>query len=60
MQSPIGIRISSQKQVPIALTPSGRPITVVDFAVPERRLAIYVDGASVHMGMNLRRNRLMR
>jgi len=46
--------------VPIALTPSGRPITVVDFAVPERRLAIYVDGASVHMGMNLRRNRLMR
>ena len=48
------------KQVPIALTPGGRPITVADFAVPERRLAIYVDGAPVHVGTNLRRDRLIR
>jgi hypothetical protein len=48
------------KQVPIALTSGGRPITVADFAVPERRLAIYVDGASVHVGTNLRRDRLIR
>jgi len=40
--------------------PGGRPITVADFAIPERRLVIYVDGASVHMGMNLRRDRLIR
>lgn len=49
-----------QKQVPIALTPGGRPITVAGFAVPERRLAIYMDGASVHVGTNLRRDRLIR
>lgn len=49
-----------EKQVPIAVTPGGRPITVADFAVPERRLAIYIDGASVHVGQNLRRDRNIR
>jgi hypothetical protein len=28
--------------------------------VPERRLAIYIDGASVHVGQNLRRDRNIR
>ena len=49
-----------EKQVPIAVTPGGRPITIADFAVPERRLAIYIDGASVHVGQNLRRDRNIR
>ena len=36
------------------------PISIADFALPERRLAIYVDGASVHVGSNLRRDRFIR
>jgi hypothetical protein len=36
------------------------PITIADFAVPERRLAIYIDGASVHLGHVARRDRLIR
>ncbi|HEU4328368.1 MAG TPA: DEAD/DEAH box helicase [Roseiflexaceae bacterium] len=38
-----------QRQVPVG--PAGAPaISVADFAVPERRLAIYVDGAAFHQG----------
>ena len=48
-----------QKQVPVA--PDGdRPISIADFAVPERRLAIYIDGAAFHLGANLRRDRAIR
>jgi hypothetical protein len=36
------------------------PISIADFAVPERRLAIYIDGAAVHIGTNLRRDRHIR
>lgn len=49
-----------QKQVPIAPSDAEAPISVADFAVPESRLAIYVDGASVHIGANLRRDRYIR
>lgn len=49
-----------EKQVPIALTPGGRVMTIADFAVPEHRLAIYIDGASVHVGHVLRRDRYIR
>lgn len=49
-----------EKQVPICLDGSGIPITVADFAVPERRLAIYIDGAAFHTGPNLRRDRYIR
>jgi hypothetical protein len=49
-----------QKQVPIALREGAPPVTRADFAVPERRLAIYIDGASVHVGSNLRRDRYIR
>ena len=49
-----------EKQAPISPTEGGRPITLADFAVPERRLAIYVDGASIHVGSNLRRDRFIR
>jgi len=48
------------KQVPISLREGAPPITRADFAVPERQLAIYIDGASVHVGSNLRRDRYIR
>jgi hypothetical protein len=49
-----------EKQVPVAPHAGEPPISVADFAVPEHRLAIYVDGASVHVGSNLRRDRHIR
>jgi len=49
-----------EKQVPIALRDGAPPITRADFAVPEHRLAIYIDGASLHVGSNLRRDRYIR
>lgn len=49
-----------QKQVPISLTEGAPPITVADFAIPERRLAIYIDGANYHVGGNVRRDRFIR
>jgi ATP-dependent helicase YprA (DUF1998 family) len=49
-----------QKQVPLAPQDGQLAITVADFAVPERRLAIYVDGAAFHVGQNLRRDRFIR
>lgn len=47
-------------QVPIAPEPGGQPITIADFAVPDRHLAIYVDGAAFHVGQRLRRDRAIR
>jgi hypothetical protein len=49
-----------EKQVRIAPTDGTAPISVADFAIPERRLAIYVDGAAFHTGANLRRDRHIR
>ncbi len=49
-----------QKQVPVAPNLGDLPISIADFAVPERRLAIYIDGAAFHMGQNLRRDRFIR
>lgn len=49
-----------EKQVPIALRDGEKPITVADFAVPENRIAIYVDGSAFHVGQNLRRDRFIR
>ena len=48
------------KQVPVSPSEDRAPISVADFAVPERRLAIYVDGAAFHVGQNLRRDRFIR
>ena len=31
-----------------------------DFAIPQKRVAIYVDGAAFHTGINLRRDRYIR
>lgn len=49
-----------QKQVPVAPSDTEAPISVADFAAPERRLAIYVDGAAFHCGAVLRRDRYIR
>lgn len=49
-----------QKQVPVAVRDGDAAISIADFAVPERRLAIYIDGASFHVGANLRRDRQIR
>jgi hypothetical protein len=46
--------------VPVAPTAAERPISIADFAVPERRLAIYIDGAAFHSGERLRRDRFIR
>jgi hypothetical protein len=35
-------------------------VSIVDFGVESARLAIYVDGASVHVGHRLRRDRFIR
>jgi hypothetical protein len=49
-----------EKQFPVSPTVGGAPISVADFAVPSRRLAIYIDGAAFHVGQNLRRDRYIR
>jgi hypothetical protein len=49
-----------KKQVPVASKDGARPISVADFAVPERHLAIFIDGASIHVGERLRRDRFIR
>ena len=46
-----------QRQVPV---PSNHPISVADFAIPETRVAIFIDSAAFHSGTNLRRDRRIR
>ncbi len=52
--------IALGKQVPVSPVDRGRAISTVDFAVPEKRLAVYIDGASFHCGAVLRRDRAIR
>ncbi len=49
-----------EKQVPVSVGAGGPVISIADFAVPDRRLAIYVDSAAFHVGQNLRRDRSIR
>jgi len=49
-----------EKQVPVSASDGEAPISVADFAIPDRRIAIYVDGAAFHSGSNLRRDRFIR
>ena len=49
-----------QPQVPVAPSDGALPISIADFAVPDRNLAIYVDGAAFHTGARLRRDRIIR
>jgi very-short-patch-repair endonuclease len=53
-----GIRV--EKQVPVSPDDADRPISVADFAIPEKRIAIYIDGAAFHKGSNARRDRFIR
>lgn len=49
-----------EKQVAIAPQEGQQPITVADFALPAKRIAIYIDSAAFHRGPNLRRDKLVR
>lgn len=49
-----------EKQVPVAASEGELPISVADFAIPEKRIAIYIDGAAFHVGQNLRRDMFIR
>lgn len=51
---------SPVKQLDIRLTPAEPVLSRADFGVESRRLAIYVDGASIHVGHRLRRDRHIR
>ena len=42
-----------ERQVPVSPADGLPPISIADFAVPSRRLAIYVDGAAFHTGARL-------
>ncbi|MEI7730993.1 MAG: DEAD/DEAH box helicase [Verrucomicrobiota bacterium] len=49
-----------ERQVSVAPAEGLPPISIADFAVSARRLAIYVDGAAFHTGARLRRDRIIR
>lgn len=51
---------SPAKQLEIRLVPGAPAVSIADFGVEAARLAIYVDGASVHVGHRLRRDRIIR
>lgn len=51
---------SPEKQMQIRLSAGEHPLSVADFGVEAARLAIYIDGASVHVGHRLRRDRYIR
>jgi hypothetical protein len=46
--------------VPVAPSDDEPPISVADFAIPGKRIAIYVDSAAFHVGQTLRRDRFIR
>jgi hypothetical protein len=52
--------LAVEKQVPVAPGDDEPPISVADFALPGKRVAIYVDSAAFHVGMALRRDRFIR
>lgn len=49
-----------EKQVAISLLPGQVAVSIADFGITEKRLAIYVDSAAFHIGNNLRRDKLIR
>jgi very-short-patch-repair endonuclease len=48
---------SPARQHPIPDPQTRRLLTIADFAFPDHRVAVYVDGASIHVGNVLRRDR---
>jgi hypothetical protein len=51
---------SPTKQLDVRLVQSAPVVSIADFGVETARLAIYIDGASVHVGHRLRRDRIIR
>jgi len=49
--------LSPAKQHPIHDPETRRLLTIADFAFPDDQVAVYVDGASIHLGHVLRRDR---
>ncbi|MBI4651699.1 DEAD/DEAH box helicase [Candidatus Desantisbacteria bacterium] len=49
-----------EKQVPVSPSASEPPISIADFAIPGRRIAIYIDSATFHVGQALRRDKYIR
>lgn len=52
--------IAVEKQVEIAPAEGSKAISCADFVLKGKRVAIYVDGASFHVGRRLRRDNLIR
>jgi hypothetical protein len=52
--------LAVEKQVPVSPSDDEPPISVADFAIPGKRVAIYVDSAAFHVGQALRRDRFIR
>ena len=52
--------LAVEKQVPVSPSDGEPPISIADFALPGKRVAIYIDGAAFHVGRNLRRDRFIR
>lgn len=52
--------LAVETQVPVAPKEGDKPISLADFVVKGERIAIYIDGACFHTGMNLRRDRRIR
>jgi hypothetical protein len=52
--------IQVEKQVPVSPEPGGRAISTADFAIQDRMIAVYVDGAAFHTGNRMRRDRIIR
>ncbi len=48
------------KQEPVEPKDGDRPISIADFAIREKRIAIYIDSATFHVGQNLRRDKYIR
>lgn len=48
------------KQEPVAPSDHEAPISIADFAIRDKRIAIYIDSVAFHVGQNLRRDRYIR
>ncbi|MBI4864240.1 MAG: DUF1998 domain-containing protein, partial [Candidatus Riflebacteria bacterium] len=48
------------KQVPLSVSEGSPPISIADFVLEAKKVAIYIDGAAFHVGKRLRRDRAIR
>jgi very-short-patch-repair endonuclease len=52
--------IAVKKQYPVSADEGWPVISIADFAILARKIAVYVDGAAFHSGSRLRRDRRVR